>query len=400
MIRSRGFVFMTSADFIVRSAYQMGKTPLLPLFAATLGAGDILLGFIVSVSTLTGMVLKPFFGILSDRWGRRMWLILGTILFAGMPFLYRFVGTPEQLVALRVAHGLATAIYGPVTLAYIASLSGSGRAERFAWFSMARNGGYVVGPAVAGWMLMTLDPVTVFTLIGVLSSAAFVPVVLLPEPPRGPATRRPPLREQVVAAFRDAGRTPAVWLAGGLDAGINVALYAVKAFLPLYALSMGANIAVAGAFFSAQEGAHMLLNPLGGRLGDRVGHMRSVAAGVSTIGVAIALLTISGSGAALLGPALLIGAGQAMVSPSTLALVSAGISEQRLGAGMGLVGAMRNAGKVAGPILAGMLIAWLDFGYTFRIIAAVLIATAFGIWARSYLPKEEYPKIAGGSPAG
>ena len=26
------------ADFIVRTAYQMGKTPLLPIFAASLGA--------------------------------------------------------------------------------------------------------------------------------------------------------------------------------------------------------------------------------------------------------------------------------------------------------------------------------------------------------------------------
>ena len=78
MIRSRGFVLITAADFIVRSAYQMGKTPLLPIFAAALGAGDILLGFIVSVSTLTGMVLKPFVGILSDQSGRKVWLLVGT----------------------------------------------------------------------------------------------------------------------------------------------------------------------------------------------------------------------------------------------------------------------------------------------------------------------------------
>jgi len=56
----RNFLYVTFADFIARTAYQMGKTPLLPIFAATLGATDTLLGFIVSVSTLTGMVLKPF----------------------------------------------------------------------------------------------------------------------------------------------------------------------------------------------------------------------------------------------------------------------------------------------------------------------------------------------------
>ena len=122
MNRRRDFAYITLADFLVRSAYQMGKTPLLPIFAASLGASDALLGFIVSVSTLTGMGLKPFVGILSDRWGRRWWLLAGTAFFALMPFLYRFVHTPEQLVLIRIVHGTATAIYGPVTLAYVAEM--------------------------------------------------------------------------------------------------------------------------------------------------------------------------------------------------------------------------------------------------------------------------------------
>ena len=96
----RNFAYVTAADLLARSAYQMGKTPLLPIFAASLGATGTLLGFIVSVSTLSGMVLKPFIGIFSDRWGRRGWLIAGTLFFAVMPFLYRFVYTPEQLLAI------------------------------------------------------------------------------------------------------------------------------------------------------------------------------------------------------------------------------------------------------------------------------------------------------------
>ena len=58
---------------------------------------------------------------------------------------------------------MATAIYGPVTLAYVAEQARRGRAERLAWFGTARNPGYIVGPAAAGWMLLTMEPVTVFT---------------------------------------------------------------------------------------------------------------------------------------------------------------------------------------------------------------------------------------------
>ena len=132
MIGPNPFAKITAADAIVRSAYQMGKTPLLPLYAASLGAGDAYLGFIVSISTLTGMLTKPFFGVLSDRWGRRSWLIVGTAFFAFMPFAYHLVETPDHVLIVRLIHGISTAIYGPVTLAYVAEQSKAERAERLA----------------------------------------------------------------------------------------------------------------------------------------------------------------------------------------------------------------------------------------------------------------------------
>ena len=379
MSPSRGFAFVTSADFILRSAYQMGKTPLLPLYAASLGAGDILLGFIVAVSTLTGMVLKPFVGVLSDAWGRRIWLLVGTAFFAGMPFVYRFVATPEQLFAARMVHGIATAIYGPVTLAYVAELSRTRRAERLAWFSTARNAGYVIGPAAAGWMLLSMDPVSVFTVIGILSSVAFLPVLLLPETPATGGVPRTPVLRRSLAGLWSGGRTPAVWLAGGLGTSNLIAAYAAKTFLPLHALSIGASPALVGAFFAVQEATHIVLTPLGGRVSDRLGHLQTVGMGMAMMGVALTLLTLTEVGLALMGPALLMGAAQALVFPSTLALVSVSVDEKHMGLGMGLVGTLRNAGKVAGPVLAGALISWLDFTGAFRLMGAMLLLGALAL---------------------
>ena len=387
MIRSKAFGYVTAADLIVRSAYQMGKTPLLPLFAASLGAGDFLLGAIVSVSTLTGMVLKPFVGILSDIWGRRVWLIVGTAFFAFMPFVYGLIDTPAQLFAVRIIHGTATAIYGPVTLAYVAGLSPSGRAERLGWFSLARKSGYVIGPAAAGWMLATMDPVSVFTVIGLISAAAFVPVALLPEAGTWPHRQVPSMLGHVLWAFRKSGRVPAVWLAGGLDAGIYVAVYAAKTFLPIYAVSMGVNVASVGLVLAVQEGVHMALNPLAGRLGDRVGHLYTAAAGVTVLGLALPLLTVADTGLALAMPAVLMGAGQALVLPSAVALASSRVREEHLAFGMGLIGSLRNAGKIAGPAIAGIAIDVLDFTLTFRLLGLVVVIVSALLWAGAAYPR-------------
>ena len=398
MVRSRGFLSVTAADFLVRSAYQMGKTPLLPLLAVSLGAGEVLLGFIVAVSTLTGMVLKPFVGILSDRTGRRAWLLVGTAVFAGMPFVYGFVDSPDKLVLVRVVHGLATAIYGPVTLAYVVELSNSNRAQRLGWFSMARNAGYVVGPAAAGVLLLRMDPVQVFTIIGLLSSLAFVPIALLPEIKSTPQVQRPPFVKQVVGAISAASRSSGVWLAGGMSAQVLIAEYAVKTFLPVYALSQSVNIAVVGAYFALQEGTNLVLAPLGGRLGDRLGHMPTVALGMAAMAMGLLTLLFGHEISTLALSAVLIGTAQALVFPSALASVATTVSEGDLGACMGIVGAMKNSAKVAGPILAGFLIHRFGLEITLASMGVTLIVVALGIyviWRSAFRRADSLAVVAG-----
>ncbi len=361
----------------------MGKTPLLPLYAAALGASDGLLGFIVSVSTLTGMVLKPFIGILSDRWGRRGWLIAGTAFFAFMPFAYRFVDSPDELVWVRLAHGMATAIYGPVSLAYVAEQSSARRAERLAWFGSARGMGYIVGPAAAGWMLLTMDPVGVFTVIGILSAAAFAPIALLPETAGVRRAARAPLLRDALKALVSGGRNGAVWLAGGMEASAFVALYAAKTFLPIYALQEGFSVAAVGVFFSVQEAAHLLFNPIGGRFGDRFGYAIAVPAGMLLLAASIPLLPLAGGAAQLMAVGVVIGCAQALVFPSTIALVSQSAPSSRIATGMGLVGTLKNGGKVAGPVIAGVAIARFGYEAAFAAFGAALAAAAALVWLKT-----------------
>lgn len=398
MQRSFNLFKITLTDFIVRSSYQMGKTPLLPIFAATLGASSAFLGFIVSVSTLTGMVLKPLIGLLSDRWGRRWWLVAGTLFFAGMPFFYHLVHTPEQLFCIRIVHGLATAIYGPVTLAFVAEQALQRRAEQLGWFGIARNGSYIVGPAAAGWLLLTLDPVDVFTLIGLLSCLAFAPVLMLSESRVRPGNGRLPIGRQIAEALGAGIRTPSVWLAGSLELTVFLALYAVRAFLPVYALSLGISVALVGIFFSVQEAAHLVLRPLGGRVGDRLGYLEAVSLGMAAMGLTLSLLSITHGVLGLVALAVLVGGAQALVFPSTVALAAERIDAEHMGAGMGLIGTFKNIGKVAGPILGGGLVHWLDFASMFRSMAALLLLGAVTMWYWNFRRQEgalHHPSVSG-----
>ena len=123
-----------------------------------------------------------------------------------------------------------------------------------------------------------------------------------------------------------------------------------------------------------------------------IGHLYTAAAGVTVLGVALPLLTVADTGLALLAPAVLIGAGQALVLPSTVALASSRVREEHLAFGMGLIGSLRNAGKVAGPAMAGAAIALLDFTMTFRLLGLIVLAISVLIWAGAAYPRSSATK--------
>ncbi len=57
------------------------------------------------------------------------------------------------------------------------------------------------------------------------------------------------------------------------------------------------------------------------------------------------------------------------------------MTSHHLGAGMGLVGTLENAGKVVGPVLGGILIVWLGYTGMFWLMGVLLLSGAVAIVA-------------------
>ena len=145
----RGFVRLCVAGFLAYSSYAICRTPLLPLFARDLGADPPLVGVVVGASTLTGVFVKLPAGALSDVLGRRALLVAGALVFAALPFTYLAVAGLGVLIALRVLHGSATAIFGPVASASLSDLAPPHR--RGAWLVPIRRCRAPARPSVRLW---------------------------------------------------------------------------------------------------------------------------------------------------------------------------------------------------------------------------------------------------------
>ena len=80
-----------SIGFLARFSYALARNPVLPLFAAALGAGPEGIGLAVGISTVTGILFKMPSGALSDVIGRRRTMLAGLVVFGLMPFAYLFI---------------------------------------------------------------------------------------------------------------------------------------------------------------------------------------------------------------------------------------------------------------------------------------------------------------------
>ena len=369
-----------TTDLINRSMYMTGKF-VLPFFASNLGANSILIGTISSISAITGMILKPIIGVIGDIANKTKLLLFACIIFAFTPILYLFISDPLHLISIRLFHGLATAIFGPITLAVIASIYIDKRATYLGWFGTARSMGYVLGPVIGGSLLIFLKSEYIFLITGLISVVSFIPMLfLLLDKSKTGNSQQQNFEKFKINLFQNLSTdikklilTPQLWIVIIIEWCFYSVFYAMKIFIPLYLVNSGYNTFFAGSFITAIELIHILLRPAGGIIGDKSGYYPSIVFGLFILGLSMFFVSLSFDKTILIIPAFLIGISQALVLPSSMALAANTVNKNKISTTMGLIGSFRNGGKIFGPILIGYLINIYNYKFTFTIIGLLTV---------------------------
>jgi MFS family permease len=384
-------------------SYNLVRMPLLPLFAQSLGAGPEAIGFIVAASTLTGVALKWPAGALSDIYDRRWLLLVGLVAFALPPFCYLLVSDVKWLVALRFAHGLATAVFAPIALAVVADLWREARGVAFGSYTAATQAGAMLGPALGGWLMDAAGFPAAFVTAGALGSIALLLFLLMRLPEdvkretlnvkRGESDDsritnnavRPPGTAAVLKDMARGARTVVgnvrVLATSATDGARQVANGALMAFLPVYAVGVGMDYTQAGLLFGVQYVTSFMSRPTMGWASDRIGRRPLILLGLVVCAVALASIPYTTAFLGLMALSAVFGFGEAIVNASAAALV-ADLSELKtLGSAMGMQGAITDVGHASGPILAGALIGAFGFQAAFSILAGLVLLAAGGFRA-------------------
>ncbi|HZI42640.1 MAG TPA: MFS transporter [Gemmatimonadaceae bacterium] len=121
--------------------------PLVPFYAASMGATGFIVGLLISSFSVAQLVSAPTWGKVSDHFGRRPAVITGLLISAAAYVVFGLAGTLWLLLLSRVVQGVGGGTVG-VLQAYVADASRpEDRAKGLGWLSAATSAGAVVGPA-------------------------------------------------------------------------------------------------------------------------------------------------------------------------------------------------------------------------------------------------------------
>lgn len=123
-----------------------GLNVALPSIALDLGASQSQLTWIVDAYTVVFAGLLLLAGAISDKYGRRLTLVVGLSLYLVANIFGYLVETPEQLIAIRLVTGIGAAFIMPSTLSVITtSFEKEERAKAISIWVGVAGGGAVIG---------------------------------------------------------------------------------------------------------------------------------------------------------------------------------------------------------------------------------------------------------------
>lgn len=155
--------------------------PLIPFYAERFGASASVVGLLVASYAMAQLVGAPILGGLSDRIGRKP-VLMASLVGTSLGFL--LFGLAGSLWLLFVARSLDGLTGGNVSVAqaYIADVSSpEKRARNFGFIGAAFGVGFIVGPAMGGFLSRFGLSTPAFVAAGLAALNAMAVLLVLPE---------------------------------------------------------------------------------------------------------------------------------------------------------------------------------------------------------------------------
>jgi MFS family permease len=356
------------AIFLIVSVDVLGLTiilPLLPFYAEKMGATPTVVGLLVSTYALCQLIAGPILGRMSDHTGRRPLLLvsqLGT--FVG--FLILAYSQVLWLVFLsRVIDGL-TAGNLSLAQAYISDVTKpEERAKSFALIGIAFGMGFLIGPAISGFLSQYSYQYPIFAAAALSATSILATYFLLPSTEAAATDQATPRKFTVfdwgnyLRYFQRPVLAPLLWQFFAFAFTFSLfmtgfPLFAERRFQwqghPFGPKEVGYVYAYLGFLGVILQGGLM------GRLVKAFGEITLVRAGFFLAMLGLAGLAFTHAIPMLLIVAAAASLGTGVNRPALTSLITQKADRSEQGVVLGLTQSLNSISAICAPALAGLLI--------------------------------------------
>lgn len=328
--------------------------PLLPAYAHDLGASSLYIGFVFGVFCVSRTLFLPVFGRLSDKKGRKPFIVFGLFAYFMASVAFMFSNAVAALIAIRFLQGIAAAMVMPVAQAYAGEITPPGREGYVMGLLNAfLCAGLSIGPIMGGAMKDAFGMGAAFLSMGFFCFAGFLLCLIC----------LPPTKTERISARKSAHAGWACFITDRRVAGIflyrmahSVCIGAVWSFAPLLAevrfelsgLSIGLMI-TSGVVFSA-----LLMVPMG-VLADKMGKRPLIVAGGLVVVAGMFMFAYLREPWEFYAVSVVLGIGGGMALPAVMAVaVVIGGEKSAMGTVVSILTVAESLGMVIGPVLGGL----------------------------------------------
>lgn len=368
--------------------------PLMAFYAENLGATGIWLGVIFSAFSLSRLIFMPLIGRLSDKRGRKIFIISGLLVYCIVSVAYVFAYDVYSLSLVRFVHGFGSAMVIPVAMAYVGEIAPRGReGEYMGTFTISFFLGMGFGPFIGGVVRDMAGMESVFYLMTAFSafsfavSILFLPNIIIKNDNKnysnsnfGPKTKNysktnpnPKTNPNSNVDFKIVFRNRIIGSIFFYRFIYALGAGGIMAFLPLLASNINLNSTQIGVAIAFNVFITAFLQRPFGKVADRYGKTALISYGLFLSGLSLSIMPRVFNFYSLLALSSIMGLGGAISLPAALAVMA---QEGRIyghGSLMGLFNSAMSLGMILGPLVSGIIMDLFEVNFIFYFIGGATV---------------------------
>jgi multidrug resistance protein len=329
--------------------------PIFPFYIESLGMAGIELGALAASFAIARIILAGPMGGLSDRVGRKPILIFSLLGFAFSNFVYAYATDVIVMISARALEGAVSAGFFPAANALVSDVTTpKNRGTAMGYLSMGNMVGFVVGPALGGFLAQFLGIRMPFILAGIATLATMVLLYVLVQEPVKKTIKesipKVPIREVISRARGCYGALGIAMFANMFAMGILEVAFMLDAVI-----NIGVEPYEIGLFFGVIGITMMIGNIAFGKLSDLKGRKWLIVIGAMIGALSMGMFILAQDTVALMIAGIVLSIGMSMRGPPIQALIADVTDPSAYGTVMGVFGAVSNSAYAVSPLIGGKI---------------------------------------------